>query len=178
MIVMEIPAHALGDQELWTPKAVKEALVEAFVTMERVTRRDGGSSLSSKLWSGGSDPSQVAMLRLLDDDQLAYLDRGNARRPNIRVTPEEISRAEAVLFGTKEMAAWLGGPMREHPLRPKLDLWIYHEVGKALGRKNVSLKIRVARKGWAERSFHRDVESAAGAIAVRLNRAGVAIWSS
>ena len=74
------------------------------------------------------------------------------------------------------MAPWLRGPMADHPLRLKLELWVLHEAGKALGRSKRSLREICAMQGWAERSFYRDVERGAGAIAVRLNRQCLPLW--
>lgn len=51
-------------------------------------------------------------------------------------------------------------------------------MGKGLGRSRLSLRDLCAMRGWSERSFYRGVDSAAGAVAVRLNRAGVALGDS
>src|SRR5690606_26646817 len=93
-----------------------------------------------------------------------------------QITALAVQRAELVVMGGQGMAPWLRGPMAEHPLRPKLEMWVLHEAGKALGRSRYSLRDLCAIRGWAERSFHRHVDSAAGAIAVRLNRSGVGLW--
>jgi hypothetical protein len=165
---MLIPAYALGDQELWTPKAVKEALVEAFITCERTTGRVG-PRLSKSAWSFSFDINDIWEQRRAGTN-----DVGRGAKPQI--TAKAIERSDLVLFGGQGMAPWLRGPMAEHPLRPQLEMWVLHEVGKALGRSKRSLREICAIQDWKERTFFRNVDSAAGAIAVRLTRSGVEVW--
>ena len=168
MPLMEIPAYALGDQELWTPKLVREALVEAFVTIERTTGRVGPKAAQAA-WPVVYDLNDIWEQRRTGSN-----DKGRGAKPQI--TALAIQRAEQVVMGGQGMSAWLRGPMADHPLRPKLEFWVLHEVGKQLGYTRRSLAEMCILKGWAERTFHRHVDSAAGAIAVRLNRSGVTIW--
>ena len=168
MALMDIPAYALGDQELWTPRAVKEALVEAFIVCERTTGRVGPKA-SKSAWSFAFDINDIWEQRRSGTNEL-----GRGAKPQI--TAKAIERSDLVLFGGQGMAPWLRGPMTDHPLRPQLEMWVLHEVGKALGRSRLSLRDLCAMQGWAERSFFRHVDSAAGTIAVRLNRSGVSVF--
>lgn len=166
---MDIPAYALGEQELWTPKLVKEALVEAFVVCERTAGRVGPKAAKAA-WPVVYDTADIWEQRRTGSNE-----KGRGAKPQI--TSVQIQRSELVLMGGQGMSAWLLGPMAEHPLRPKLKMWVLHEAGKALGRSRLSLRDLCAMRGWAERSFYRDVDTAAGYIAVRLSRAGTAVWS-
>ena len=168
MALIDIPAYALGDQELWTPKLVKEALVEAFVTIERTTGRVGPKAAQAA-WPVVYDLTDIWEQRRTETNKL-----GRHAKPQI--TALAIQRAELVVMGGHGMAPWLRGPMADHPLRPKLEMWVLHEAGKSLGRTRYSLRDLCAMRGWAERSFYRDVERAAGTIAGRLNRLSIQLW--
>ncbi|KQX35316.1 hypothetical protein ASD04_14845 [Devosia sp. Root436] len=169
---LHVPPYALIDRPLWTPDTVKEALVDAFATIERTTPRVGPTRAVQQIFRG-KNPEEVALIRLLNDDQLAFLRAGAKQRP-ARVTPQDISQAEAVVLGTDEHPAWLATLDDEH--RPKLVLWVLHEVGKDLGIRQKTLRQRCEQLRWAKRSFYRHVDSAAGKIAVRLNRDGIEAW--
>lgn len=169
---LHIPPYALTDRPLWTPDTVKEALVDAFATIERTTPRVGPTRAVQQLFRG-KNPEEVALIRLLNDDQLSFL-RAGAKQRQPRVTPRDIGLAEAVVLGTDEHPAWLTALDDEH--RPKLVLWVLHEVGKELGIKQKTLRHRCEQLRWAPRSFYRHVDSTAGKIAVRLNRDGVDVW--
>lgn len=67
--------------------------------------------------------------------------------------------------------------LMDGPYRPKLELWVFHEVGKVLGYRQKSLADRCENLRWAPRSFFRHVDSAAGAAALGLDRANVELWS-
>jgi hypothetical protein len=173
MPVIDIPAYALGDQELWTPKLVKEALVEAFLTIERTTAKTGPRRAAQQLWHG-LHPDEVALLRMLNDDQLRFLRKGQPQRPP-RITSGDISRAEGVVFGSGDNPPWLSF-IADDPARPKLVLWLQHEMGKEMGIKQRALRERCEMLRWAPRSFFRHVDSAAGAISHQLNLAGILVW--
>jgi hypothetical protein len=167
-MAFDIPAYALGDQELWNPKLVKEALVDAFVVCERTVGRVGPKAAQAA-WPVVYDLNDIWEQRRTGSNQ-----QGRGAKPQI--TALQIQRSEQVLMGGQGMAPWLRGPMADHPLRLKLEVWVLHEAGKALGRSRRSLREICAMQGWAERSFYRDVERAAGAIAARLNKLSIGTW--
>lgn len=168
MALIDIPAYALGDQDLWTPKLVKEALVDAFITMERTAGRVGPRAAKAA-WPTVYDPADIWEQRRTGTNSI-----GRGARPQI--TSVQIQRAEAVVLGSKDMEPWLAGMLKDSPHRDKLELWVFHEVGKVLGYRQKSLADRCEALRWAPRSFFRHVDSAAGQIAIALTRAGVAIW--
>lgn len=174
MALMDIPAYALGDQELWTPKLVKEALVEAFLVCERTVSRAGPKASKSAwgliydlddVWEQRENPSAIALA---------------AKAGNRRITAALISRSEFVLHGGKapqgQMQPWLRGPLAGTQMRDKLELWVLHEVGKEIGYTKRTLQQQCEARGWALSSFNRDVTRAAGVIAQRLSSAGVIVW--
>src|SRR5688500_10826509 len=101
MALMEIPAYALGDQELWTPKAVKEALVEAFVVCERTTRRAGPQAANAG-WPVVYDVNDIWEQRRTGSNE-----HGRGAKPQI--TSLQIQRSEMVLMGGHGMSPWLRG---------------------------------------------------------------------
>lgn len=168
MALIDIPAYALGDQELWTPKLVKEALVDAFMTIERTAGRVGPRQAKAA-WPTVYDPADIWEQRRTGTNSI-----GRGARPQI--TRLQIQRAEAVVLGTRDMEPWLAGMLKDSPYRPKLELWVFHEVGKVLGYRQKALADRCENLRWAPRSFFRHVDGAAGEIAVQLNSYGLSAW--
>lgn len=168
MALIDIPAYALGDQELWTPKLVKEALVDAFITMERTAGRVGPRAAKAA-WPTIYDPADIWEQRRTGTNAIG-------RGAKVQITSVQIQRAEAVILGSREMQPWLAGMLKDNPHRPKLALWVFHEVGKVLGYRQRSLADRCENLRWAPRSFFRHVDSAAGTISVKLNLAAIPIF--
>lgn len=167
-ILIDIPDYAEGDQELWTPKLVKDALVDAFRMLRRVGGRVG--------------PAQArAYWPEFQIDQADFMEQSIAGTLKEKPSPPayrtrmSVTRMEHVLFGWRDdlgdHPAWLAGPLLEaEDLRYKLVQWVHSEL------REESTTDLCLRKGWALASFKRHRDRAAGVIAIRLNKANVPIW--
>jgi hypothetical protein len=157
-----VPAYAEGDQDLWTPKLVKDALVGAF----RLLRATAG-----RVGPGGQKVYWPEFQNHAETDFPS-----SATRVPISKTREDIRRMEIVLFGWKDAdghdhEAWLPGPLRHVPeLRLKLEAWIFAELTE------VTTVELCERRKWSRATFKRHRDRAAGMIAQRLNRANLPIW--
>lgn len=156
---MEIPDYAKGDQELWNPKLVREALVDAFRLLRHTGGRVGPAGLKAA-WP-------------------EYFEAGDYPPEKTKTSPYRrrmtIARMEMVLFGWKDdrgdHAAWLAGPLILVPeLTEKLQAWVFAELD---GEGDAEL---CDRKKWALATFKRHRDRAAGIIAQRLSIAGVEVW--
>lgn len=160
IIQMEIPDYAKGDQELWTVKLVKEALVDAFRLLRHTAGRVGPGGLKA-YWP-------------------EYFEAGDYPPEKTKTSPYRtrmsVARMEMVLFGWRDdkgrdYDAWLLGPLKLMPdLREKLEQWVLAEL------RGESDKDLCERKRWSLATYKRHRERAAGMIADRLNRAGVEVW--
>lgn len=152
--------YAKGDQELWTVKLVKEALVDAFRLLRHTAGKVGPGGLKA-YWP-------------------EYFEAGDYPPEQTKTSPHRtrmsIARMEMVLFGWtdadgRKQAAWLRGPLEAMPdLREKLDAWIKAELN---GTADSDV---CERRKWALATFKRHRDRAAMMIAHRLNRLGVEIW--
>lgn len=160
ILQMEIPEYAKGDQELWTVKLVKEALVDAFRLLRHTAGRVGPGGLKA-FWP-------------------EYFEAGDYPPEKTKTSPFRrsmtISRMEMVLFGWKdqngiERDAWLRGPLLAAPdLKMKLEQWVFAELR---GEADQEL---CERRHWAPATFKRHRDRAAGIIAHRLNVASVEVF--
>ena len=159
IIQMEIPDYAKGDRELWTPKLVRAALVDAFKLLRGTAGRVGPGGLKA-FWP-------------------EYFEPGDYPPEKTKVSPYSprmtVTRMEMVLLGWKDgdgrhQPAWLQGELLTMPEREKLVQWVFAELrGESDGRL-------CERKGWALPTFKRHRDRAAGMIAQRVNGAGVEVW--
>lgn len=160
IIQMEIPDYAKGDRDLWTPKLVQEALIDAFRLLRRTAGRVGPGGLKA-MWpeyaEAGDYPPEIT----------------KTSPYHTRMT---VTRMEMVLLGWKDEKArvhpaWLAGPLLAVPeYRDKLVGWIKSELR---GETDTTL---CERESWSLATFKRHRERASGMIAVRLNKAGLDIW--
>lgn len=155
----EIPEYALGDQELWTYKLVKQALVDAFRMLRNTSGRVGPGGLKAS-WP-------------------EYAEAGDYPPEKTKTSPYSthmtITRMEMILLGWREEGvdhpAWLNGGLMIYPdFRAKLIAWVFSELH---GEATVDL---CHRRKWSVATFKRHRDKAAGMIAERLNRAGMEIW--
>lgn len=153
-----VPDYAKGDQELWTIKLVKEALVDAF----RLLRHSGG-----RIGPGGLKAAWPAFQNNPED----YAPTETKTSPYH--TKMTITRMEQILLGWQDEdghlhEAWLRGPLDLAPdLKKKLEAWVFAELR---GEATVEL---CERQKWALATFKRHRDRAAGLIAQRLNTIGV-----
>lgn len=172
---MQIPRYALEDRELWTEKRVREALVQAFITVERSVGRVGPRAPRSGWTHFALDPADIWEQRRTGSNEI-----GRKARPQI--TAKAIQRAELVLEGGRlpggvRLEPWLSGMLAVYPkLRTQLEVWVLHELGKEFGWTRRSIKELCEACGWARSSFDRNISTAASVVAHRLNLAGLDIW--
>lgn len=166
--LLEVPAYAVEDRELWTPKLVKDALVEAYEvyrdTIGRVGPR-GNKAFWSEYYREWGD--LIAQAEIGGNDVV----RRHRRRSSL-----DIERADMVLLGWtdrdgRQHAPWLNGALLVHE-RPRkcLVAWLmckHHGVTEdALCKRNK----------WPLATFRRHKDFAAGRIAHNLNQVGVEVW--
>ena len=163
-ILMDIPDYAKGDQELWTYKLVKDALVDAFRMLRRTGGRVGPAAVRAAWPTYRMDQAdfveQAIAGTLKDSSSSAPVDR----------TRMTVTRMEMVLCGWKdedgrEHPAWLAG-IPDTELREKLEAWVFAELR---GTATTDLCVR---KGWALATFKRHRDRAAGCKPRRPERLG------
>lgn len=165
---MVIPAYALEDRELWTPKLVKDALVEAYEvyrdTIGRVGPR-GNKAFWPDYYREWGD--LIAQAAIGGNDVV----RRRRRRSSL-----EIERADMALIGWVDRdgvqhAPWLNGSLVAYE-RPRrcLVAWVMCR------HHGVTEKALCERNGWALATFKRHKDYAAGKIAHNLNSIGVEVW--
>lgn len=166
--LLEVPAYATGDQELWTPKLVKAALVEAYEvyrnTVGRVGPR-GGRAFWPEYYREWGD--LIAQAEIGGSDVV----RRRRRRSSL-----EVERADMVLLG------WTSPDGVRHPAWLNGELMTYERARKCLvawvmtKHHGVTEKALCERANWPVATFRRHKDFAAGRIAHMLNTAGVAVW--
>jgi hypothetical protein len=160
-----VPAYARGTQALWTPKLVREALVDAH----RMLRRIGGNVGPAQL--KGYWPEHQ---RDYPDDEQQRRDA--ERKRGSYATAMTPTRMEMVLLGWKDAdgmkhPGWLDGPLLLAPdLRATLLSWIKAEL------RGETFKELCRRKLWTYTTAMTHRDRAAGIIAQRLNAAGMEVW--
>lgn len=169
--LIEVPAYAKGDQELWTPKLVKAALVEAYEvyrdSIGRVGPR-GQKAFWPEYYREWGD--LIAQAEIGGNDVV----RRRRRRSSL-----EIERADMVLIGWTDAEgrahrSWLNLPelLPYERARKCLTAWV---MCKHHGVTEVAL---CRRTGWPLATFKRHKEFSAGVIARCLNAAGVPVWAT
>jgi hypothetical protein len=167
---MEIPEYAKGDQELWTPKLVKEALIDAFRMLNRTGGRVGPAGLKA-YWPEYA----VEGADFIEQSIAGNLRQQRAPKPSY-ATRMTVTRMEMVMTGWRddegvEHPSWLKGPLDAAPeLRTTLLWWVHAELR---GEATVEL---CKRRRFALATFKRHRDRAAGIIAQRLNAAGIEVW--
>jgi hypothetical protein len=168
--LMDIPAYALTDQELWTAKLVKEALVEAYEVLSDTTGRVGPRSVKAYWPDYQIDGADFTIQSIAGTNTVG---RMRVRRQR---TMREIGRMEIVLLGSKgpqgqDIPAWLNGTVAQYE-RPRkcLMAWVMCK------HHGVTEKGLCERAGWPLATFKRHKDYAAGVIAHNLNQAGVEPW--
>jgi hypothetical protein len=163
-----IPDYAHGTQELWTPKLVREALVDAF----RMLRRSGpiGPSRLKAFWPEYR-VDQADFVQQVINKTL------KPKRSPTYHTRMNVTRMEEVVLGWKDKdghqhPAWLNDPllMVAEDLRIVLLAWINAEL------RGEAFKELCLRKGWTYNTYRGHRDRAAGIIAQTLNRARVEVW--
>lgn len=166
--LLEIPAYALTDQELWTAKLVKDALVEAFevyrYSVGRVGPRGGKAAWPEHYREWGD---------LIAQAEIGGTDLVRRRR---RPSSLDVQRADMVLIGWTDSAGvrhapWLNGWLVAHE-RPRKALvaWVMCK------HHGVTEKALCERARWPLATFKRHRDFAAGRIAHNLNLLGVQVW--
>ena len=159
-ILIDVPEYAKGDQALWNPKLVREALVDAFRLLRHTSGRVGPGGLKA-FWP-------------------EYFEPGDYPPAQPKVSPYRtrmsVTRMEMILLGWRDengidQPAWLQGALLQAPeLREKLVQWVHSELR---GENATEL---CTRKRWPYATFKRHRDRAAGIIAQRLNIVGVDVW--
>ncbi|MGV8830423.1 MAG: hypothetical protein ACOH2N_00485 [Devosia sp.] len=166
---MDIVAYALGYQEIWTSRLVKDALAKSFEVYRDSVGRIGPRG-NKAFWAEYS-------LELDDIKTQEEIDENTRSRKRGRRTGLEIQRADMILLGWKDengvhQPAWL-----IHP-----DLVAYDWARKCLvawvmcKHHGVTEKALCERNRWPLSSFKRHRDFAAGRIAHRLNLMGIEVW--
>lgn len=166
--------QALNDDVLvdpqWDVKAVKEALVDAFLIYEKTSGRVGPAGMKSS-WT----PFAADLVDIWEQRRTGTNEYG--REARIQVTLQKMRRAQQVIEGGEGMQPWLRGPLDSYPmLKQHLTMWIMREVHKTLGRQPITVEQMCKRRGLHLSTFNRHVKDAAFLIADRLNRAEVDLW--
>lgn len=166
---IEIPAYAVGDQELWTPKLVKDALVEAYQVLSDTVGRVGPARMKAYWPEYHVDWG----------DLLAQAENGVKPRNRVyrRRSSLDIERMEMALLGWKDRdganhPAWLNGALL-HYERPRkcLIAWV---MAQHYGVTEVALCERLK---WSRATFKRHKDFGAGVVAGSLNQIGVLPWA-
>lgn len=157
-----VPAYARGNAELWTPKLVRNALVDAYRMLRKVGGRVGPAGMKA-YWPEfrGTDPGDVA-----NEEQRRKAEQREAEY-RTRMT---VTRMEAVLLGADDLPPWME-LVREAPdLQRTLSIFINAEL------RGDSAKELCIHHGWTYTTALTYRDRAAGIIAQRLNAAGIPIW--
>jgi hypothetical protein len=150
-----VPAYALGDAAIWTPKLVREALIDAYRMLKRIGGRIGPRG-DRAFWPEFQNNS---------DDYAPEVTRTSPYHSRMTVT-----RMEAILIGNASLPAWLDLLKEAPDLRRVLKRWIKSEL------RGEATKELCRDRGWNYTTFMTHRDRAAGIIAQRLNAAGVEVW--
>lgn len=157
-----VPAYARGNADLWTPKLVRDVLVDAY----RMLRKTGGHVGPARLkayWPEfqSFDPGDTAN----EEQRRRAEQRGGEYRTRMTVT-----RMESVLLGSHGLPPWME-LVREAPdLQKTLRIFIGAEL------RGDSAKELCIANGWTYTTALTWRDRAAGIIAQRLNAAKVEVW--
>ncbi len=173
----------------WTSNGVKAALIEAF-TIDRLI----GGRFGPKMY-GSAMPSYIHddddLRRIEFQDRLSpekggtsgdhWRDMQNQRRVDIgrsrQFSPRQISQMEAVLFGTKDVPAWIHGILAED--WEKADYLEAYSIQSAMWKlRGGELKENrlCKRMGWSYQTYRSNRDEGAEIITFKLNSRGVGCW--
>lgn len=165
---LDIPAYALGDQELWTHKEVKAALVQAYDVYRDTIGRVGPRGAKAFWPDYAKDWGDLIEQAETGDKEAP---RHRRRRSSI-----DIERADMALLGWTDSkgirhAPWLNGELMAYERARKcLVAWVMCK------HHGVTEKALCERTGWALATFKRHKDFAAGKIAHGLNLSKVVVW--
>lgn len=157
-----VPDYARGNAELWTPKLVRDALVDAFRMLRKIGGRVGPAHVKAAWPEFQSfDPGDVA-----NEEQRRKAEQRNSEyRTRMNVT-----RMEMVLLGAEGLPPWMD-LVREAPdLQRTLRIFTNAEL------RGESAKELCTSRGWTYTTALTHRDRAAGIIAQRLNAARVPVW--
>lgn len=157
-----VPTYALGNAEIWTPKLVRNALVDAYRMLSRIGGRVGPARVKA-YWPEfqSFDPGDTVN----EEERRRAERRGSEYRTRMNAT-----RMEAVLLGANGLPPWLE-LVREAPdLQRTLRIFIGAEL------RGESAKELCIHHGWTYTTALTYRDRAAGIIAQRLNTAKVEVW--
>lgn len=160
-----VPAYARGNAQLWTPKLVRDALVDAHRMLARIGGNVGPARLKGYWPEHQRDYP--------DDEQQR---RDAERRRGSYATAMTPTRMEMVMLGWRDEDGtqhepWLEGPLLLAPdLRAVLVAWIKAEL------RGETFKELCRRKLWTYTTYATYRDRAAGIVAQRLNTAGIEVW--
>ena len=157
-----VPDYARGNAELWTPKLVRDAMVDAYRMLSRIGGRVGPAKLKA-YWPEfqNFDPGDTAN----EEQRRKAEQRSTEYRTRINVT-----RMESVLLGSNGLPPWIE-LVREAPdLQKTLRIFIGAEL------RGDSAKELCIHQGWVYTTALSHRDRAAGVIAQRLSAAKVAVW--
>lgn len=149
--------------------------MQAFITTERSVGRVGPRAPRSGWTHFAVDTADIWEQRRTGSNEI-----GREAKPQI--TAKAIQRAELIFEGGRlpggvRLEPWLNGMLAPYPkLRTQLEVWVLHEMGKEFGWTRRSIKDLCEACGWARSSFDRNIATAGGVIATRLNDASLAPW--
>lgn len=157
-----VPDYARGNAELWTPKLVRDVLVDAF----RMLRKTGGHVGPARVkayWPEfqSFDPGDTAN----EEQRRREQQRGAEYRTRMNVT-----RMEMVLLGAGGIPPWME-LVREAPdLQKTLRIFIGAEL------RGATAKELCIHQGWEYTTALTWRDRAAGIIAQRLNAVPIEVW--
>lgn len=163
---IQIPAYAMGSHELWTPRLVKDALVDALIVERSLPARRGPGDLAA-WWP---------------DYALDY-PRAEQNKVRRRPSAEDITHSDRFLFGVGNSKGWLNGPvMIYEEQRAALMRWaLWVSLGCQWKARDGVVEIETEeqfckRIGADLSTFKRRKDFAAGVIARQANEEGVLVW--
>lgn len=149
----------------WTAKAVRDALADAYRTLNACEGRVGHKRVKAAWPEYQLEPTDIAEQRLAGNIHHGRM------KAMIKPTALDISRMEIVLLGAGGMPAWLNGAVTAYPDHRGVLIAAVMAQAKRYSGRTVA--------GWLgmpESSFRAHRDFAAGLIAKQLDRAGVATW--
>jgi hypothetical protein len=153
-----VPDYARGNAELWTPKLVRDAMVDAYRMLARIGGKVGPQPLKAWWPAFQNNPEDFADVE------------GMRRKAEPYRTRINVTRMESVLLGSNGLPPWIE-LVREAPdLQKTLRIFISAEL------RGDSAKELCIHQGWVYTTALSHRDRAAGVIAQRLSAAKVEVW--
>jgi hypothetical protein len=157
-----VPDYARNNAELWTPKLVRDVLVDAF----RMLNKTGGRVGPARVKAHWPEFQSFDLGDVVNEEQR----RKAEQRSTEYRTRMNVTRMEMVLLGSNGMPPWME-LVREAPdLQKTLRIFIGAEL------RGDSAKELCISHGWIYTTALTHRDRAAGIIAQRLNCSGVDPW--